>query len=159
VREAGLRAGGSSASWLGVSYMKNRLGSTVGAEIGHAQHYGAWTDATRWEPGGTLWDLGDGVVIGPPDARSPGLWAIGQFNGSHILTGLQIDEDTGGPLARSVDGGQFSPVDVAIRTRRVVECCGELWLADPAAGLRYDGRPEKGRRVVGWSRVGELPVR
>ena len=155
-RERGLEYAGVDAPFLSRPYA-TRIGTALSAEVGLAQRHGAWVDATSWTPGGTLPDLGDGVVIGAPGPGARGLWSKGAgYGGAHIFTALHAE----GEELHSCDGGQGAPADIALRTREIVEVHGELWFGVVGAGRDpYDMRPNKGRRCYGWTRTAMLPLR
>lgn len=139
-REACLDAAGVAGPWSCVSYA-SRIGTALSAEIASAKKAGAWVDVragAAFDPHG-----GDGVVIGC--SSCPGVWGKGGLALEHVLGVLYRDGD----LIMSADGGQPA---ILLRTRRIVEVRGEVWLASVDATMDpHDGRPSKGRRVMGFS--------
>lgn len=138
------------------------LEQAITAELPFARHHGAWFDAVAWLEGMQFPREGDAVIMGNNTAA----YARGMANFQH-LGNMALWADG---FAHFIDGGQPG---IKIRTRAFVEVwtgskggrrTGELWLAnvDPQTGavpLSADGRPQKGRRVVGWISPVSLPYR
>ena len=117
----------------------------VSLEKAIAQHHGAWFDASR--TGFAAFEPGDAPIIGCKGC--PGLWARNTFTDEHEFTVLYVEDD--GVTVHSLDGGQPG---IAIRTRRVVFVPEhkEIWMASLDATVERDGRPSKGRRLLGIAR-------
>lgn len=114
-----------------------------------AQQMGAWIVPGTGRLTEPL-EPGDAVIIGCKGCR--GLWARGAVNTEHELTVLFTEDD--GVTVHSVDGGQ---PHIALRTRRLVHVPeqGESWLANVStdAEIAADGRPVRGRRILGYARA------
>lgn len=144
----------------------NRGQYAVVEEKALAERTGAWQSAIPWVEGTVLPGLGDAPIIGCKSCGSD--WARGVTNTEHEYTLVAYDP-VGGGVHHSGDGGQPG---IAFRTRVFVEVwtgtdaqgrrTGELWSAnvraDGTAAIAYDGRPQTGRRVVGFTRTSLLPL-
>ena len=141
-RETCLDTAGIAGQWTGVAYA-SRIGSALSAEIIAAKKAGAWVDVA----GGAAFDPhpGDGVVIGC--SSCPGVWGKGGFSMEHVLGVVLVDGD----MITSVDGGQPG---ILLRTREIRTMGRETWLATVGCPMdSADGRPTKGRRVLGHSNL------
>jgi hypothetical protein len=118
----------------------------VALEKAIAQHHGAWFDASR--TGFATFEPGDAPIIGCKGC--PGVWAKNTLSDEHEFTVLYVEDD--GVTVHSLDGAQER--GIAIRTRRVVFVPQhkEVWLASLEATTERDGRPSKGRRLLGITR-------
>lgn len=136
------------------------LEQAITAELPFARHHGAWFDASIWLEGAQFPREADAVIMGNNTAA----WARGVAAFQH-LGNLALWQDG---IAHFIDGGQPG---IALRSRGLVEVwtgsrggrkTGELWLGniDPETGeipLSADGRPKRGRRVLGWISPLQLP--
>lgn len=160
VTEACWRAAGIDDKRLHLSYAARlpRKLYAVTLEKMIAEEHGAWADGVVARADlGELIEPGDALIIGCKSCR--GEWSRASANLEHELVVLFTERaEDGSLLVHSVDGGQ---PHVAIRTRRYVDVPlprAEAWLADRAASIMSDGRPSKGRRLLGFSRARLLPV-
>lgn len=120
---------------------------------------GSWLDAAHLSS--IEIEPADAVIIGCKTC--PGVWARNTFRDEHELTAIAVDriEDDDGnvtTLIHSLDGGQ---PHIALRTRKLVFVPdrNEVWLADLRATIEADGRPSKGRRILGLIRARRLASR
>lgn len=93
---------------------------------------------------------GDALVIGC--SSCPGAWGRGGFSGEHVAIVVACVRQHAGSAydVHSIDGGQPG---IHPRSRSLVWCGRELWAASLTDGgyvLGDDGRPTRGRRVLGW---------
>jgi len=139
-REAELDAAGIAGPWTGRAYA-SRIGTALSAEIQAARAAGAWVDVAR----GATFDPhpGDGVVIGC-SSSCPG-WGKGGLSLEHVDGVVLVDGD----MVHVVAGGQPG---ILLRTREIRTVRDEVWLAAVGCPMDpHDGRPSKGRRVLGHS--------
>ena len=132
----------------------------ITADRAFAQKVGAWVDASTWREGMPFPKEADGLIIG---GKGPS-WVRGEIESEHMF--LIVAWILG--LIHSIDGGQPG---VRLRTRALVEVwtkgnpgqrTGELWAASinmetGLPDLDGQGRPKKGRRVLGWIDPTRLP--
>lgn len=152
------REGAVADSRLKMAYATRvKLGGTsyaVACEKSIALSCDAWTNLVKCEtsiPRAAVLTA-DAWIIGCKGC--PGEWARLTGTYEHEFSCLLVEDD--GVTVHSIDGGQPG---IALRTRKLVwaEAHHELWLASLDATIGPDGRPSKGRRAQGFTRVRDLP--
>ncbi len=149
----------------------NRIGTAVSAEMKFAQDNGAWISGIPWVEGSPLPEPGDAMIIGCSSCG--GEWSRNSFNGEHeytiVATAKDGDDDEIDSIHYSIDGGQPG---INLRTRKMLQVwtgenasgarTGELWVGaldkDGYCAVDNSGRPLTGRRTIGFSSAGLLPV-
>jgi len=148
VDEAAWEAAGVRVPGYELGYDRRGAGAglpPISAVVQMAQRSGAWVDPVTV---GVVPLPGDALVLGC--ASCPGVWSRGDLASEHvaIVVATRRSYSTDACTVHSVDGGQPG---IRPRSRSLVWCGRELWSAPTEYAIGPDGRPTRGRRVLGWA--------